>query len=120
MRGTDRSKNLNYNLESINNIFANKNQTLLCFTDDISFAKNVLSKLTCNILYLSDLKLSEFEEFYLLSKLKTCVIVNSTFSIFSRLLQTEYNKTFIINDTFKKRDDTLLELVYKQHTFIFI
>jgi hypothetical protein len=122
IRGTDRSKNSNYhfNLNWIDTILDDENKTILCFTDDSLFAEKILMQLKCSIKYVSEYKLTELEEFYLITLLDKFIIVNSTFSIFARLLNNKKNTTFIINNTFGEKDILLHYLVSNQKNFVLI
>lgn len=73
------------------------------FTDDIGWAKNIFKDLK-NKIYISDLKLNDYEEFYLLSKCKSHIISNSTFSLIGAWLNSDKNLIIEPKNWFKLRD----------------
>lgn len=84
--------------------------TIVCFTDDILYAKDQLKNLDKSVVYLTDLNLSDIEEFYLISKIKNFVVSNSTFSVFARRLSLNDTCTYVVKDFFKNRDTLLLDV----------
>lgn len=113
IRGTDRiGEQPNFDYEAIlkSTSAAYSVSTIVCFTDDILYAKDQLKNLEKSVVYLTDLNLSDIEEFYLISKIKNFVVSNSTFSVFARRLSLNDTCTYVIKDFFKNRDALLLDV----------
>jgi hypothetical protein len=112
LRGTDRSgEQPNFDYEAILKSVSNYSvSTIICFTDDILYAKDQLKNLDRPVIYLTDLNLSDIEEFYLISKIKNFVVSNSTFSVFARRLSLNETCTYVVKDFFKNRDTLLLDV----------
>jgi hypothetical protein len=112
LRGTDRIiEQPNFDYEAILKSVSNYSvSTIVCFTDDILYAKDQLKNLDRSVVYLTDLNLLDIEEFYLISKIKNFVVSNSTFSVFARRLSLNETCTYVVKDFFKNRDTLLLDV----------
>lgn len=112
LRGTDRiGEQPNFDYDAIlKSVPIYSASTIICFTDDILYAKDQLKNLDRPIIYLTDLNLSDIEEFYLISKIKNFVVSNSTFSVFARRLSLNETCTYVVKDFFKNRDTLLLDV----------
>lgn len=112
LRGTDRiGEQPNFDYEAILKSTSTYSvSTIVCFTDDILYAKEQLKNLDKSVVYLTDLNLSDIEEFYLISKIKNFVVSNSTFSVFARRLSLNNTCTYVVKDFFKNRDTLLLDV----------
>ena len=87
--------NFDYYKNSIN-FFENKtdNNYYFIFTDDIVWAKKNLNFLQ-NKIFISDLNLSDYSEFYLMKKCKHHIISNSTFSLWAAWISENINSLII-------------------------
>lgn len=112
IRGTDRaSENLTFDYERLLNfIIEESDSNIICFTDDIEYAKKQLNNITRPITFLPDLKLTDIEEFYFISKINKFIVSNSTFSILARRLSSNNTSTYVIKDFFAQRDSDLLDI----------
>lgn len=112
IRGTDRAaENLTFDYEKLlNSIIEVSDSNIICFTDDIAYAKQQLCKINRPITFLPDLKLSDIEEFYFISKINKFIVSNSTFSILARKLSSDNTSTYVIKDFFAVRDSALLDI----------
>lgn len=112
IRGTDRAaENLTFDYEKIlKPMLVDSNSNVICFTDDIGYATKQLNKISVPITYLPDLKLTDIEEFYLITKINKFIVSNSTFSILARRLSADTTSTYVIKDFFAVRDLALLDI----------
>ncbi|HMO78953.1 MAG TPA: alpha-1,2-fucosyltransferase [Candidatus Paceibacterota bacterium] len=86
-----------YYIDSINqiiNLKKEKNTDFFIFTDDIKWAKENLSEIE-KIFFISDKKLQEYEEIYLMSVCKNNIISNSTFAWWGAWLNKNGDKIVI-------------------------
>jgi hypothetical protein len=122
IRGTDFLQDKNYCQNSSFNIVRTLNiQELYIFTDDKLFAEKQLAGLNLNLLFISDFKLTDFEEFILLSKFNNVILTNSTFSLTSAILGYNSKKNVYTPINWVNKIDDNLELIKinKKYNFNF-
>ncbi|WP_113637112.1 alpha-1,2-fucosyltransferase [Nubsella zeaxanthinifaciens] len=113
IRGTDRKDELNNKkfLESIEN-FVNKEKKMVCFTDDVEYAKMMLKQFSLQVLFVNEFNLTDIEEFYLISLFHEFFLGNSTFSICARKLSVGSTINYVFTEQFKERDKDLLSIMF--------
>lgn len=122
IRGTDRlfeNQDVNYG-EILEKTSIANNVIVYCFTDDILYAKEQLKNIKNEIVYLKDYKLSDLEEFYVISKMKKFIVSNSTFSILARRMSSDETSTYVVKDFFTVRDVALLEVFNFESSVFYI
>lgn len=87
--------------EIINNRF--KDTIYFFFTDDIIWAKKKFGNLK-NSIFIKNYELSDYEEFFLLSKCKNHIISNSTFSLIAAWLNSDNNLVIEPRNWFKNKE----------------
>ncbi len=86
---------LNYYKKAIDYIKQNTQSHLFfIFSDDIDWVKNNLN--IDNVIYVSNIKIKDYEELYLMSLCKNNIIANSTFSWWAAYLNKNQNKIVIL------------------------
>lgn len=112
IRGTDRIEdNQSVFFEDIlYKALISENIVIYCFTDDINYAKSKLINIKNKIVFMTKYKLSDIEEFYLISQMNKFIVSNSTFSILARRMSSNHTSTYVVRDFFASRDKELLEV----------
>jgi hypothetical protein len=64
-------------------------ERLYIFTDDRAYSSELLKSVGLELVFISDFKFSDFEEFILMAKFRHFIITNSTFSLTASLLNSD-------------------------------
>lgn len=123
IRGTDFLKDSNYVVNSPIKLIKKLNLSKIwVFTDDITYANKVLKKANCEVKYICDLGLSDFEEFILISMFNNFIISNSTYSLTAVILGISKTKCIWAPQKWVNSEDdndNLLKIVNSQNFILY-